>query len=132
MRSLRPCYGPCSLDLPRSRRDFLARAGGGLGALALTALFGRNASGNESESTTANPLAIREPHFEPRAKRVIWLFMDGGPSHLDLFDYKPSLEKYAGQPLPPSFKRPITSMGITSGTPLMASPRKFARHGESG
>jgi hypothetical protein len=58
--------------------------------------------------------------------------MDGGPSQLDLFDHKPALEKYAGQPLPPSFKRPVTSMGVTSGTPLMATPRKFARHGQSG
>ena len=77
-------------------------------------------------------LAARDPHFAPRAKRVVWLFMDGGPSHLDLFDYKPELEKYAGSPLPPSFKRPVTAMGVTSATPLMASPRKFAQHGKCG
>jgi hypothetical protein len=58
--------------------------------------------------------------------------MDGGPSHLDLFDPKPELAKLAGKPLPATFERPVTAMGVTSSTPLMASTRKFARHGESG
>jgi hypothetical protein len=123
---------PCSQDIPQSRRDFLARAGGGFGALALAAMLNRPARGNEPEIEAANPLAVQEPHFAPRAKRAIWLFMDGGPSHIDLFDYKPALDKLAGQPLPPSFKRPVTAMGVTSGTPLLASPYKFAQHGESG
>jgi hypothetical protein len=123
---------PCSIEIPSTRREFLARAGGGLGGLALTALAGRKLRANEPESRTANPLAAQQPHFAPRAKRVVWLFMDGGPSHIDLFDHKPELAKYAGQPLPPSFKRPVTAMGVTSGTPLMASPRKFVRHGQSG
>src|SRR5436190_8418258 len=132
MSLARSIVRPCSLDVPRSRREFLARAGGGMGALALTALLGRPTHGNDPDEPAANPLAIRDPHFAPRAKRVVWLFMDGGPSQIDLFDRKPALEKYAGQPLPPSFKRPVTSMGVTSGTPLMASSRKFARHGQSG
>lgn len=124
---------PCSLEIPRSRRDFLARAGGGMGAVALAALMGQRLTGNEPEDAeAANPLASREPHFAPRAKRVVWLFCDGGPSHIDLFDYKPALEKLAGEPLPPSFKRPVTAMGVTSGTPLMATPREFAQHGQSG
>ncbi|MDX1944988.1 MAG: DUF1501 domain-containing protein [Pirellulaceae bacterium] len=108
-----------------SRREFLARAGGGCGALALAALLA-------SESRGATSGAARRPHFNPRAKRIIWLFMDGGPSHLDLFDLKPALTKYAGQPLPPSFKRPVTSMGVTAGTPLLASTRKFQQHGQAG
>jgi hypothetical protein len=110
----------------------LALAGGGLGSLALAALTGRSSRGNDPDSPVANPLAAQQPHFAPRAKRVVWLFMDGGPSHIDLFDYKPELAKYSGQPLPPSFKRPVTAMGVTSGTPLMASPWKFARHGQCG
>jgi hypothetical protein len=123
---------PCSLDVPTSRRDFLARAGGGLGSLALAALMRRNVRADDDEEAVANPLAAKPAQFAPRAKRVVWLFMDGGPSHIDLFDYKPTLERYAGQPLPPSFKRPVTAMGVTSSNPLMASPRKFARHGQSG
>jgi hypothetical protein len=122
--------GPCSLAPLRSRREFLLRAGGGMGALALAALTGGPARGHDAPA--ANPLAPIAPHFAPRAKRVVWLFMDGGPSHLDLFDHKPALARYAGQPLPPSFKRPVTAMCVTSGTPLLASPRKFARHGEAG
>src|SRR5258705_4197251 len=128
----RPTVRPCSLDVPASRREFLTRAGGGMGAVALAALLGGRAQGHEPDPPAANPLAVRPPHFAPRAKRVVWLFMDGGPSHIDMFDHKPALEKYAGEPLPPSFKRPITVMGVTSGTPLMATPRKFARHGNSG
>src|SRR5262245_10623050 len=127
-----PRTKPCSLDVPASRREFLARAGGGMGALALAALWGQSARGNNEPDPPDNPLAARDPHFAPRAKRVVWLFMDGGPSHIDLFDYKPALDKLAGEPLPPSFKRPVTAMGVTSGTPLMATPRKFSRHGESG
>src|SRR5689334_782100 len=123
---------PCSLEIPATRREFLARAGGGLGSLALAALTSRFARGNDPDSPVANPLAAQQPHFAPRAKRVVWLFMDGGPSHIDLFDYKPDLVQYAGQPLPSTFKRPVTAMGVTSGTPLMASPWKFARHGQCG
>src|SRR5262245_40762713 len=123
---------PCSIQIPATRREFLARAGGGLGGLALAALAGRNSRGHEAESAAANPWTARQPHFAPRAKRVVWLFMDGGPSHLDLFDHKPALAKYAGAPLPPSFKRPVTAMGLTSGTPLMASPWKFTQYGQSG
>jgi hypothetical protein len=88
---------PCSLDVPASRREFLARAGGGMGAIALAALLSRRACGrDEPDVEVANPLAARDPDFEPRAKRVVWLFMDGGPSHIDLFDHKPELQKYAG------------------------------------
>src|SRR5689334_19696540 len=93
--------GPCSLDYHPSRRDFLARAGGGFGAIALASLLQDPATASRKPS--ADPLAPRAPHFAPRAKRVIWCFMDGGPSHLDLLDPKPELARFAGQPLPPSF-----------------------------
>lgn len=111
---------------PPTRRDFLLQAGGGCGALALAALVQK-----QSGASTASHGA-RQPHFEPRAKAVIWCFLDGGPSHIDLFDPKPELNRLAGQPLPASFKRPVTAMGKTAYTNLLASQRTFARHGQSG
>jgi hypothetical protein len=113
----------------RSRRDFLARAGAGFGLLALHALAEREGRAAEA---AGNPLAARGGHFPARARAVIWLFLDGGPSHIDLFDPKPELTRLAGQPLPASFKRPVTAMGRTAYTPLLASKRKFRRHGRSG
>lgn len=107
-----------------SRRQFLARAGAGFGALAFAALQRSQAS---TTSSTAHA-----PHHRPRARSVIWCFMDGGPSHLDLFDPKPQLARLAGKPLPDSFVRPMTAMGVTANTPLLASQRKFTQHGRSG
>jgi hypothetical protein len=77
-------------------------------------------------------LAAKPPHFKPHAKSVIWCFLDGGPSHLDLFDPKPELQKLDGKPLPGTFKRPVTSMGRTAYTPLLATKRTFKQHGKSG
>jgi hypothetical protein len=116
--------------LPRTRREFLLRAGGGFGALALTSLA---AQGGLAKGTSPpNPLASRPPHFAARAKSVIWCFLDGGPSHIDLFDPKPELTRLDGQPLPDSFGRPVTAMGRTAFTPLLGSRREFRQHGESG
>ena len=117
-----------------SRREFLARTGSGLGGLALTCLLDRD--GNFTPSLSAaggstNPLAPKPPHHQPKAKAVIWLFMEGGPSHVDLFDPKPALEKLAGQPMPASFGRPITAMGTANNT-LMPSKRAWKQYGESG
>jgi hypothetical protein len=117
-------------ELPQSRRDFLARTGGGLGLLALLDLLARETHGKEASST--NPLAGRSPRLPASARSVIWCFLDGGPSHLDLFDPKPALTKLDGQPLPASFKRPVTAMGRTAYTPLLASKRRFQQHGQSG
>jgi len=114
---------------PLSRRELLCRAGGGFGALALASLQAR-ASAPAAQS--GNPLAPRAPQFAPKVKSVIWCFLDGGPSHIDLFDPKPALQRLHGQPLPASFPRPQTAMGVTAGSPLMASRRRFARHGQSG
>lgn len=100
-----------------SRREFLTRAGGGLGLLAVSAL-------------QAKPAA--KPHRPATAKSVIWCFLDGGPSHVDLFDPKAALTKFDGQPLPPGFTRPVTAMGRTAHTPLLASKRTFRQHGRSG
>jgi hypothetical protein len=104
-----------------TRRDFLLKGGAGFGALALTYLLQQDAA--------AAPL--RRPHFPARARSVIFLFMEGGPSHLDLFDPKPKLNELAGQPLPESFGSVITSMGETK-SPLLGSKRKWKRHGQSG
>jgi Protein of unknown function (DUF1501) len=108
-----------------SRRDFLRLAGGGFGALALSALA------VAEEKASADPLAPKVPQFPAKAKRVIFLFMEGGPSHVDLFDPKPELTKQHGKPLPASFGKVLTPMG-TGGNNLLASKRKFARHGKCG
>src|SRR5262245_40851929 len=122
-------------EAAQSRRDFLLRAGGGFGALALWSLLGRDAFSAAAEAIATkavNPLAPKPPPFPARAKSVIWCFIDGGPSHLDLFDPKPELTKLGGKPLPNSFTRPMTSMGKTAYTPLLPSQRQFAQHGQSG
>src|SRR2546423_6087236 len=117
-------------EIPCSRRDFLTRAGGGLGLLALFSLLERD--GRAAGRAGVNLIAAHKPHFKPTAKSVIWCFLDGGPSHLDLFYPKPELTKLHGKPLPGTFRRPVTAMGRTAYTPLLASKRKFARHGNSG
>ena len=117
-------------ELPTSRREFLTRAGGGFGALALSALL-QQETVHAADKTKLDPLAARAGHFEGTAKSVIFLFMDGGPSHLDTFDPKPQVNEFAGKPLPPSIKRVITPMGVSE-NPLLASPRKWTQHGQSG
>ncbi|HEX4590162.1 MAG TPA: DUF1501 domain-containing protein, partial [Gemmataceae bacterium] len=113
---------------PTSRREFLLRSGGGFGALALTYLLGQD---SKARSADAAPLAVRPPQFPARAKRVIFLFMEGGPSHLDTFDYKPRLNELAGKPLPASFGKIVTAMGEV-GSPLLACKRKWQRQGQGG
>src|SRR5258706_10833985 len=105
--------------IANSRRDFLANAGSGLGALALAAML--DADGLHA-ADVRDPLKPKAPHFKPTAKSVIWLFMEGGPSHIDLFDPKPKLQEMAGQPMPASFGKVITAMGTASNT-LMPSKR---------
>jgi len=107
-----------------SRRGFLLHAGAGFGSLALAGML--------AQESRANPLAAKEPHHRARAKSVIWCFLDGGPSHIDLFDPKPELKKLEGKPLPGSFEKPMTAMGVTAHTPLLASRRTFKQHGQSG
>jgi hypothetical protein len=125
-------------DLPLgtlTRRQVLTRIGGGFGALALGSVFAdagllaADASTSASPAGAVNPLAVKPPHFPARAKRLIFLFMNGGPSHIDTFDPKPALEKHNGQPLPESLaaKRKRKAKGN-----LMQSPFKFAKYGDSG
>src|SRR3954464_9558906 len=111
-----------------SRRDFLVRGGLGFGGLALADLI---SNAFAAEKTTTSPLAPKAGHFAARAKNVIFLFMEGGPSHLDLFDPKPLLNELAGKPLPESFGKVITSMGEARAG-LLASRRKWKQHGKSG
>jgi hypothetical protein len=115
-----------------TRRDFLLRGGAGFGALALSYLLhGAAPRAAAAPPKLLNPLAGKPPHFAPRARSVIFLFMEGGPSHIDLFDPKPELNRLAGQPLPASFGKVITSMGEI-GAPLLASKRTWKQHGQSG
>ena len=106
------------------RRQFLQTSGLGFGGLALSLL--------EREALAAGSTdGVVVPHHRPRAKSVIWCFLEGGPSHLDLLDPKPLLNQLSGQPLPPSFREPITAMG-EKGAPLLAAPRNWKQHGDSG
>ena len=116
---------------PTDRRDFLKRAGFGFGGLALSAMFAQDGFAESPAIDPLRPLAPRPPHLAAKAKSCIFLFMEGGPSHIDLFDPKPELQKHAGEPLPPSFGKVFTPMGV-GGNTLMATRRKFARHGQSG
>jgi len=107
-----------------SRRELLHACGMGLGALAFGALAADRTRADEKPNV--NPLAPRPPHFAPRAKRVIHLFMNGGPSQVDTFDPKPMLDRYDGKPLPIHLKTERkTGVGF-------ASPWKFQKHGQSG
>ncbi len=101
----------------------LQQSGCGFGAVALNWLL--------TQEAAAASLAPAGPHHLPRAKNVIWLFMEGGPSHLDLLDPKPALNELAGKPLPASFDEPITAMG-EKGSPLLPAPRTWKQHGQSG
>lgn len=125
-----PCPQCCGPHVPRftSRRDFLMKAGSGFGALALSCLLGEE---RRLQANSGSPLTVKSPHSTPRAKSVIFLFMEGGPSHLDLFDPKPELTRLHGQRLPASFGNVLTPMG-TGGNTLLASKRKFRKYGRAG
>lgn len=118
-----------------SRREFLFRAGGGFGGLALCGLLAEQGAlprtAAAADRSAANPLAARPPHYTATARSVIFLFMDGGPSHIDTFDPKPKVNEYAGKPLPESIERVFTPMGVTD-NPLLVSPRTWKQYGESG
>ncbi len=112
-----------------TRRQLLQRAGCGAGLLGLSSLL-QDEGALAATSTPLNPLAPRPPHFGAKAKRVIWLFINGGPSHVDTWDYKPELEKMDGKELE-GFDR-FTGFFANAVGPLMKSPFKFTQHGESG
>lgn len=118
----------------QTRRHFLQSSGLNLGAMALATMLGsspRQSRAAESSPAT-NPLAVRPPHFEPKAKRVIYLHMTGSPPHLDLFDYKPELVKRDGQDCPETFLRG-RRFAFTSGVPkLLGTRRTFQQYGAGG
>jgi len=117
-----------------TRRWFLKQCGVGLGSIALASLLGaEEASGSTTKKPgAANPLAPKQPHYPPKAKRVIYLFMAGAPSQLDLFDYKPTLAKYNGKPVPPEVVKGQKYAFIQPDAALFASEFKFAKHGKCG
>ena len=119
-----------------TRRGFFMKAGLGFGGLAFAALLAEDrlagsARGERPTIDPTHPLAPRPGHIRPRARSVIFLFMEGGPSQIDLFDPKPEVTKHHGEPLPPSFGPVLTPMGVGSNA-LMASKRTFKQHGRSG
>lgn len=116
-----PCH---NYNFPGSRRDFLKTAGSGFGALALSAMTGE-------KLLQAGTASAKIPHRIGRAKNIIWLFMEGGPSHLDLFDPKPLVNELSGQKLPDSFVPPVTAMGEIN-SPILASKRTWKQHGQGG
>ena len=127
-------------DEPRSdalqsaaRRRFLLHSGGGLGGLALVSLLQADRLNGQTSAAPGRdtPLGSRASHFAPRAKRVIYLFMHGGPSHVDLFDPKPDLLKFAGQSLPASFGKVMTRRKVAQ-NPLMPPVKPLRPRGESG
>lgn len=111
-----------------NRRDVLASFGAGFGTLALRGLMGLDAVA--AESRRDNPLAARPPHYAPKAKSVIFLFMYGGPSHVDLFDPKPALAKWHGKPIPVFKQEDAFRKG--SKNSAFASPFRFAKYGNAG
>src|SRR5438105_14818518 len=127
-------HRPNPADLLLNRRDLLRRCGMGMGAVTLATLLGdvgalapaaRAADAGIGEPIT--PLAPRFAHFPGRAKRVIHFFLNGGPSHVDTFDPKPALDRYAGKPLPVENLRTERKTGAA-----FPSPFKFKKHGQSG
>ena len=115
-----------------SRRTALKRAGAGFGLLALAGLLEKEGllCPDAAAAPLAGPLAPRPPHYPARAKAVIWLFMNGGPSQVDTWDYKPELTKRDGQKLDGMDK--FTGFFANEVGPLMKSPFAFAQHGQSG
>ena len=113
-----------------NRRSMLRRCGMGLGSIGLMSLLQDQGLLGATEEKTFNPLAARAPHFKPAAKSVIWLFINGGPSQVDTWDYKPALEKWNGKPLKNFDKFTGFFSGSVGG--LMKSPFEFKRYGECG
>jgi uncharacterized protein (DUF1501 family) len=112
-----------------TRRWFFEQCGVGLGAIALGALFRQQ---GWAASAMDNLLAAKKPHFEPKAKRVIYLFMAGAPSHLELFDYKPQLTKFNGTLPPADLVKNYRAAFINPSSTLLGPKFKFAKYGQSG
>ena len=122
----------------RTRRHFFRDCGVGIGKIALASLLAGGFSNStlgttqDTEPNRDNPIAPRSPHFAPKAKRVIYLFMAGAPSHLDLFDYKPKLKELEGQPIPPSVIAGQRYAFIQPDAAVLGPRFKFSKHGQCG
>src|SRR5687767_4390939 len=128
---------PMQKHILQSRRNFLATTANGVGMLALASLLnGDGLLGAESRLTKTepdNPLAPRPPHFAPKAKNCIFIYLEGAPSQIDLFDPKPKLNELDGQKLPDSMTEKVRFAFIQKeGARLLGSPRQFTRHGRCG
>src|SRR5438105_4597820 len=115
-----------------TRRWFFRQCGVGLGSIALTSLLQEQEARGAIAAQSSDPLAPKAPHFKPKAKRVIYLFMGGAPSQLDLFDYKPTLAKYDGKPVPQEVVKGQKYAFIKPDAALFASDFKFSKHGQAG
>src|SRR5947209_8025778 len=117
----------------QSRRKFFQECAGGIGMIALSQLLEREGLGAQPAAAPAtNPLAPKKPHCAPKAKNVIFMFMEGGPSQIDLFDPKPELEKWQGKPLPAELTKDLRLAFTKPDAAVLASPRKFQPCGQSG
>ena len=119
-----------------ARRAFLGRSATGVGSMALASLLAAENARGET-SSLSSPFAAQPglPHFPSKAKRVIWLFQNGAPTHVDLFDYKPKLRELHGQPLPAGYaegRRFSTMTGAADGKLMLAPVEPFRQRGESG
>src|SRR6266699_5163973 len=119
-----------------TRRQFFSRCALGLGSIALASLLKEQELFGAASAASVNPMASRPPHFPAKAKNIIYLFMAGGPSQLELFDYKPKLQELDGQPIPQSFiqgKRFAFMDTFTKEVPkVLGTRRKFAQRGQCG
>jgi hypothetical protein len=122
-----------------TRRHFFKQSGFGIGGVALSALLddrlfaAASAEASAARQQAARALDVRAPHFAPKAKNIIYLFMAGAPTQLDLFDNKPALQKYDGQEIPAEFIPKGERFAFIKGTPrLLGSPFTFKKYGRSG
>src|SRR5204863_2122739 len=117
-----------------TRRHFFSQCAMGLGSIALASLLSDQKMFGAEAPKLVNPFAPKPPHFRAKAKNVIFLFMAGGPSQLELFDYKPRLNELDGQPIPESYLRDrrFAFMSSFTNPRLLGGRRRFARHGSSG
>jgi len=113
----------------QTRRSFFQECAGGIGIIALAELMARE---GRAAAPEMNPLAPKKPNFAPKAKNVIFMFMEGGPSQLDLFDPKPELQKWSGKPLPPSLTKDLQLAFTKPNAAVLASPRTFQPYGKCG
>ena len=124
---------PLTQHIVQSRREFLATAASGVGGLALAQLLASDNALASPSGKVINPLSAKPPHFKPKAKACIFIFMAGAPSQLDLFDPKPKLREMDGQPLPDSMTEKVRFAFIQKESAvLMGSKSTFERYGECG